>query len=366
MVDSTILFPNYNNEHVLPLTFRYLRENVDCSRFSLVMVDDGSEDDSLRVAREEISRCGFASAQLIERPHAGIVSALNAGLEATKTEFVLRIDGDATVETPGWADRLTAWLRRYPEVGVVGGQVIFDHGGTHSFGRSLLGEYGLHDMGTCPLEPAGRRTFDSFVYRPPSGFLDTPPYEVDTILGVCVAFRLEDAASLGGFDSRFEPVWIEDDDFGFAVRAKLGKRVIVDPKIRVTHRIGLRGSREPGRVAAAGMGNAPPLRVRVRRVMRATVPSRARRAARLLVTGRSEPAALPVGTVTLPTENNEWRKRILLGHYDTWHSKWGFHPLNPDPAAVLQRYFDTGAGWKINPARHALSRAFLAGVPGEL
>ena len=90
--------------------------------------------------------------------------ALNTGLEAIKTEFVVRIDGDATVETPGWIPLLLRMLRN-SEVGMAGGQVIWEFGRVHSFGRNVFSEYGLYDTGTCPLEPIGHRTFCSIVYR---------------------------------------------------------------------------------------------------------------------------------------------------------------------------------------------------------
>jgi len=76
MPKYTLLLLNYNNEHVLPLMFAYLRQNVDCQSAAFVMVDDGSTDQGVAVARKELAATPFAEAQIINRDHNGIVAAL--------------------------------------------------------------------------------------------------------------------------------------------------------------------------------------------------------------------------------------------------------------------------------------------------
>lgn len=356
MVDATILLPNFNNERVLPHMFHHLRRNVDCSKINLVVVDDGSEDEGVKVAKDEIARSGFASAELIERKHEGIVSALNAGLDACKTEFVFRIDGDATVETPDWISRLGKLLSRYPEVGLIGGQVLFDHGTVHSFGRNVISPIGLHDIGTCPLEPIGRRSFDSIVLRPRSEFFQGAVYEVDTLLGVCAAFRLSDAKEVGGFDQRFNPVWIEDDDFGLAIRL-LGRRVIVDPSIRVLHRVSLRNSRQPGVTKGNTSGGTTTGLCDTKSVLRQLLPEKIRLCLQIL---RGQMLSQHPGSFTIPTEDNIWRANILKRHYAAWQSKWGFCPLNPAMTEIYRRYWETMICWNVNPTLHEKSERFLA------
>jgi len=357
MVDCTILLPNYNNEHVLPVMFEHLRRNADCGRARMIIVDDGSEDDGVRVAKEAGRLCGFAAFEIIETPHRGIVAALNDGLAACQTDYVFRIDGDATVMVPDWMDGMRDLLRRFPEIGMVSGQTLFYNGHVHSFGRAALGRLGLYDLGCEPAEPAGARTFDSLVHRPQRGYLDGPPYEVDTALGVCAAFRRQDAAAVGGFDLRFSPVWIEDDDFGLALRA-IGKRVVIDPRVRVLHRTDLRGSRKPGTEAQRRASPVvdTPLSVRIRR--------RVHRAAAALV-GRHSESRAPQAPFR---ETDPWRIEILKRHYTNWRDKWGFDPLNPDLDAIRERHWSTALCWQLNPERGTESRRFaeaLAGVPGR-
>lgn len=356
---GTLILPNYNNERALPHVFAALRAYADCSRLAFVMVDDGSEDASVAVAKEQAPACGFASCEIIERAHEGIVPTLNTALEAARTEWIIRIDGDATFETPGWPEMLFRLLA-HDEVGAVGGHIVFHDGRVHSFGRSVCSEAGLFDMGACPAEPIGRRTFDSMVFRPQVAFTSGPPYEVDTVLGVCVAFRTAEAKAVGGFDMRFNPVWIEDDDFGLALR-RLGKRILITPDVHVVHRTNLRGTREPGGARAASTppaaeGGIP------RQILARITPRALKRARRALLARLAPPPPPPTLEDLVPRESDQWRIRTLRSHYAAWRDKWGFDPLNPDVGAIHARYWETALCWRLNPRLLEASRRFLARV----
>ena len=358
MPNATILLPNFNNERVLPLMFDYLRRNVDCRALEFVMVDDGSEDASVKVAKAELDRTPFARAEIVERKHEGVVEALNAGLAQCRTRIVLRIDGDATVEVPDWDRRLCQWLDNFPELGVVGGQVIFDDGRLHSLGRAVLDEWGLRDMGCWPHEAMGMRTSDANVIRPVTRFIAAVPYEVDSILGVCVAFRRSDALDAGGFDTRYSPVWIEDDDFGLQLR-KIGKRVLVDPEIQVVHRTSLRNSRQPGRLFASAVENRPT----ASRVQIATQKLRhvARSIKREFTSRPKSETALfsPNSLPELWREGDSWRFDLLKRHYVQWRQKWGFDPLNPNLADLYQLFGDDHIlGWRLTPTAWSTSQVF--------
>jgi len=348
MADATILLPNFNNERVLPFMFEKLRRNADCSRLNFLMVDDGSEDASVAVAKKELAQSPFASSEIIERSHEGIVHALNAGLSATKTELIIRIDGDATVETPGWISRLLEPLK-HPEVGMIGGQVIWETGRIHSYGRTLFSEYGLYDMGCVPLEPVGKRTLDSYVFRPAENFTNGPVYEVDTLLGVCVAFRKNDALAVGGFDLCFNPVWIEDDDFGVALR-KIGRRILIDPKVQLIHRPSLRGSRKPGEKAKTPSHVSKWINSGRHKLSRFRT---------LIMKSKVAGGGGLSMQEFFPSEPEGWRTNLLRQHYQRWEEKWGFHPLNPDLEKIFNRYYETELCWQLNPSRLFSSRAFL-------
>jgi GT2 family glycosyltransferase len=322
------------------------------------MIDDGSEDESVKIAKNEAARTHFAHVDILELKHNGVVSALNVGLNACKTDIVFRIDGDATVETPHWDTMLKAWLREFPEVGLVGGQVVFDDGRIHSLGRAVLDIWGLRDMGCWPYEPPGCRTFDAHVVRPQCRFVRSPAYEVDTILGVCVAFRRGEAIEAGGFDPRFNPVWIEDDDFGLQIR-RLGCRVVLDPAIRIVHRISLRNSRQPGLTITNYVRSvdtlAAPCSYFANLTQRICKRLRRESISPSIVLNSFDESNLPAPFA----ESSPWRMEILRRHYESWHDKWGFDPLNPDPEELETLVGKSATlGWRFNVAQWPTSRKF--------
>lgn len=84
------------------------------------MVDDGSTDASLPILRRWRDSGRLGAMTLVEQPAAGAVAALNRALGCAQGDLVVQLDGDATVETPGWLERMVALLESEPRVGVVG------------------------------------------------------------------------------------------------------------------------------------------------------------------------------------------------------------------------------------------------------
>jgi len=113
----TVVMPVYNSEQTLA-------EAIDsiCAQtfpdWELLALDDGSRDDSL-----EISRVAAASddrVKPIPLDHTGLAGTLIRGLELASGEFVARMDAD-DISLPDRFEKQVAFLRRNPEVAVVGG-----------------------------------------------------------------------------------------------------------------------------------------------------------------------------------------------------------------------------------------------------
>lgn len=89
--------------------------------FELVLVDDGSDDDSYDIAS------GFAERdkriRLFRGPATGLVAALNFGLAQVRGELVARMDAD-DLALPDRLRVQTAFLLKHPGVGMVGGNAI--------------------------------------------------------------------------------------------------------------------------------------------------------------------------------------------------------------------------------------------------
>jgi glycosyltransferase involved in cell wall biosynthesis len=335
----SLLLPNRNNEPVLDLFLARLEQHTAHGNFELIVVDDGSTDSGLRVL-ERWRRSGrLGEMTIVAREHAGIVETLNHALGLARGEFVARLDGDATIETTGWLERMLVLLQADPRVGVVTGKVLFEDGRIQSLGLDVVSAEGVHDRG-CPItEPVGERTRDTAVERPlerdvPEALL---PAEVDSAIGCCQVFPLALARELGGWDTAWSPVWFEDFDFALGAR-RLGTKVFFLPEVRIVHRVTMRNPRDATRPGEATL-------LRLRRRLGGVVPKAVRaRVARAAKVGDLAPE----------------RQALLERHYRHWRAKWGFDPLNPDLQALQERWGGTEVCWRFDDERRAAGKAILA------
>ncbi|MDX6631852.1 MAG: hypothetical protein QOH00_4098 [Gaiellales bacterium] len=338
----TLLLPNRNNERVLDLTLERLAEHTaSYPSYELVVVDDGSTDGSVAILRRWRDENRLPAMTLIEREHSGVVETLNAGLAAASGELIVQLDGDATVETGGWLERMVDFHESDDRVGVVTPLVTFEGGSIHAAGVNIVSEAGLHDRGTKPSEPIGRRTVHTLAERmrpEAAGELVTRPAEVDSALGVHMLYAKALAEEIGGYDPGFSPVWFDDLDLALSAR-KLGLKVFYVPGVQIVHRMSLRGER----TADSGLRK---------------VRKRARSAVASLVPQRFRDAVVQVerkGTAHPPHE-----LRRLEHHYAYWREKWGFDLLNPDMAQVLERYGDSEVCWAYDEVRRGAGEEIVA------
>ncbi len=87
----SVLLPVWNAADTLPACLASLQRQTEAS-WECVLVDDGSSDASLAIAREHAAR--DARFEVLALPHRGLVCALNAGLARCRGRFIARMDAD--------------------------------------------------------------------------------------------------------------------------------------------------------------------------------------------------------------------------------------------------------------------------------
>jgi poly-beta-1,6 N-acetyl-D-glucosamine synthase len=93
----TIIVPAYNEGKVIEPSIRSLLQ-LDYPAYEVLVVDDGSTDDTReRVAQLE-GRHGNVSVRLVSKTNGGKASALNTGIALARHEYVLCMDGDSKLE----------------------------------------------------------------------------------------------------------------------------------------------------------------------------------------------------------------------------------------------------------------------------
>ncbi len=116
----SIIVPAFNESEVLDAALTSLA-GLNYPQLEVLVVDDGSDDDTLRVATEWEGRHGNADFRVVTKRNGGKASALNAGLAASRHPFVFCMDADSRLE-PGTLRRAMAHFED-PSVGAVAGNV---------------------------------------------------------------------------------------------------------------------------------------------------------------------------------------------------------------------------------------------------
>ena len=172
----SVIMPLYNKE-------RYVKKAIESviaqtyRDFELIIIDDGSTDNSLSVVRELIEikpkiQIGEGDAQnniiLISQPNSGVAAARNNGVAKSKGEYVCFLDADDwwEVEMLEEMDRL---IQEYPDAGLYAtNYVYYKPGKTHvalNFKRGYMNypEAYLHSdaMPVCTIAACmPRKVFD--------------------------------------------------------------------------------------------------------------------------------------------------------------------------------------------------------------
>ena len=200
-----------------------------CADLPAVVVDNASQDHTVDLVRRR------PSVKLIANPvNRGFAAAANQGASALETELILLLNPDVELTTP--IDALADACSR-EGVGLASGKLVDEHGDAQSgftlrrFPTAAMLAFEVLGINRLwPWNPANRR------YR----CLDmdlSQPAEVEQPPGAFLMFRREVWLRLGGFDTRFDPLWFEDVDF--TKRAHdLGLKIQYVPEVIARHRGG--------------------------------------------------------------------------------------------------------------------------------
>jgi glycosyltransferase involved in cell wall biosynthesis len=160
---------------------------------------------------------GFIRA-LNNEENLGFVHGNNKGAALARGKYLVFLNND-TVVLPGWLDQMVQTAEDDPQVGVVGPMFIYP-------------DWTLQEAGSIVW-----RNADAYHYgwgRSPDDRRYNFAREVDYITGASLLIRRNIWDELGGFDTRYAPIYYEDTDLCMGARA-LGFKVIYQPRSRILH-----------------------------------------------------------------------------------------------------------------------------------
>jgi GT2 family glycosyltransferase len=226
--------------HVVVLNYRNYSDTIECVRallrvdypeFEIVLVDNGSDNESESALRRE-----FPELELIQTGknlgysggnNAGIRRAVEAG-----AEFVVILNNDTLVQ-PDFLTALVEHARKEPSAGILGALVLNPDGSVNrTCARRIppLGEIGWnHGPGRWfGLHRGWRRASE---YEDVDSF--DRPREVEIVSGACLMLRRSTIDRIGYLDDRSFLFW---EEFILAEKLKeTGLKTFLVPASRVEH-----------------------------------------------------------------------------------------------------------------------------------
>lgn len=213
-VRASIVIPVFGKVGYTFQCFRALLREVNLQEDELIIVNNGSEDETERV----FSHLKGLVRLINNRENLGFVHACNQGAAAARGEYLVFLNND-TVVKPGWLERLVETAEKDSSVGAVGSMLLYPDGRLQEAGGVVWvdGNGWNYGRGKDPDE-------SRFRYA----------REVDYCSAASLLVRKHLFDELGGFDERYAPAYFEDTDLCFGVRS-LGYKVVYQPLSRVIH-----------------------------------------------------------------------------------------------------------------------------------
>lgn len=212
----SVIVPAYNAAATLRRCLEALQQQTyPRNRYELIVVDDASTDDSVKIARA-------AGAKVVAEGKRGKSGVRNLGAQRARGEFLLFTDADCE-PIPAWIEKMTAPLRRDEQVVGVKG--------------AYLSRQQEHVARFTQVEVEER--YDRMARLETIDFIDT----------YAAGYRRDTFLANGGFDETLPEV--EDQDLSFRL-ARAGEKMVFVADARVFHQHTVSMRRYFGRKYAIG------------------------------------------------------------------------------------------------------------------
>lgn len=225
----SIIIPVFNHWQHTSACIRALQETLPNDyRGEILLVDDASTDDTpARLA--EIGATDGRVRVIRNEANYGFLDTCNRGAEQAEGDLLIFLNND-TVPLPGWLQPLLQTFEQFPDVGAVGGKLLFPDGRLQEAGGIVFRDASAAHFGRGDSD-ANRLLFNYV-------------REVDYCSGALLATPRAVFRELGGFDTNYRPGYYEDTDYCFRLRAS-GRQIYYQPESAIVHFEGVTSGTDP-------------------------------------------------------------------------------------------------------------------------
>lgn len=218
----SIIIPTRDKAGLLQACLQSLFERTAYGDYEVVLVDNDSVEPQTHRLMRELATSNNRL-KILKIPGDFNFSKLcNAGVRASRGEFLLFLNNDTQIIAPDWIHRLL-FFARDPDVGAVGAKLLYPNRKTQHVGV-LLGMGGVAGHFGAGLDESA----------PGWWRRNLVPHEVSAVTGACLMVARRKFEAAGGFDEINLPVDLNDVDLCLRL-AERGWRTICHSQVVLIH-----------------------------------------------------------------------------------------------------------------------------------
>jgi GT2 family glycosyltransferase len=186
----SVIIPNYNGKHLLQKYLPFTLAALDTAEilYEIIVVDDGSSDESVQFINAEYSQINL----ILNDENKGFSYSCNRGIETAQHELILLLNSDVKL-TPDYFEHQWKYFSRWDTFGVMGR--ITDMGGDQ-----------IQDAARVPKLNGYKFKTDYFYYTND----DSHRLYTFYLSGANALISAEKLRDIGGFYELFSPFYCED------------------------------------------------------------------------------------------------------------------------------------------------------------
>ena len=233
-MDISFIIVNWNTCKLLLDCLHSIENTVTGFIHEIVVVDNGSDDGSVREVKQQFG----TQVILIENSaNRGFAQANNQALRIAQGRYIVLLNSDTVLQESA-ISTLMAFLENNPAAAAIGPRMIDSDGSLQnsydnfpSLTTELLNKSLMRAL--FPEKYAGKNSFAS------------EPFEVDSIIGACMAIRRDAIQQVGMLDEDYF-FFLEETDWCFRLRAA-GWKIYHHPAAEIIHLQGQSKRRSPAK-----------------------------------------------------------------------------------------------------------------------
>ena len=201
----TIIIVNWNNKNILRDCLRSIYNTQSYDYFEIIVVDNHSEDGSVELIKNE-----FSDVMLIENDeNLGFARANNQAIKIAGGNYILLLNNDTVVTNNYFFDRMIEYMKKKPQVGILGCKLLYPDGTLQSYGESFPSVWGIFKSQILFAKTWKR------LGKSKQG--DNHFKKVDFVCGACLMTRKEILEKVGLLKENYF-MYGEDVEFCYRVR----------------------------------------------------------------------------------------------------------------------------------------------------